>query len=694
MVNITRKKSAKELAAAAALAAQQEQHSGADSKEGIRSANRDSTLEGGSGYNKSLPGVSASHSGGTGNTHPSSTNASNDDSQSLNNAMTLMKNTHSSLERELAELKTSNEMLWRQAMLSREEQLKSQKKLDSLVRFLAGHFGSMNLSQSLLEDLDTNAGAEASSSKSHVHRTTSATSAQRPNRLSKGRMISDGRTLTQSQLVSSDEDMDDDDDLWELGDGPGRVEDEGRQFWEVDDNGKMRKVLPRSKEERNASNRPHLSRTSTPIRSSFRLPTSARKSANIIPTVSSPSSTSSPSHRFERLDGSPGAPSTVQDFDAPTPTTISLDSSNQAGGAAAKNKKNASASSLEPTANNAVALHSSTALAHLNNGQYTLDPSILNLPLGTLLSTPAGAQLLASLGQGAAPFIGPQPAVETSATSVGHNTASRFTDAGSLQGSNSAITTTDTPSGTHGTSSPAWMTAASTPTQPYPHDVTDKPPPPLQNAVDFGAQPGAVNVPGGDASIGSILGNTSIDMTDVSGTGANDLNDADFDWTDPTVKALLQAFEDQQNTTDPNQQRTQLSPLPPAHVTTPNMSSIEPIPNMYTNDDQYDDLFNNQPVNSVDFDEMFGGSSAHNAVDGGDPTGSGLPPLEPIPGSGASGLVGTQHDASAASSKPDSIQSGTESVDGQLESTPSAAPENGLFSGPTRKKRKTDQREP
>lgn len=148
------------------------------------------------------------------------------DPQSLSKAMTLMKDTHTSLERELSELKASNEMLWRQAMLSREEQLKSQKKLDGVMRFLAGQFGSMNMS--LLED-----DGEGLPSTSGVQ-------TNRIARLGKGRMIGDG--VNGAGGNASDEDMDEEADLWESGD-----HEESRQFWEVDDSGKMIKVpQPRS----------------------------------------------------------------------------------------------------------------------------------------------------------------------------------------------------------------------------------------------------------------------------------------------------------------------------------------------------------------------------------------------------------------------------------------------------------------
>lgn len=219
MAGITRKKSAKELAAAAALAAQgqgsnQAEGSGHDDVAGKTKGNQQTQGQ--------VPSSTEAQPGPTNQIGKDAV-----DSQSLNKAMTLMKDTHISLERELSELKASNEMLWRQAMLSREEQLKSQKKLDSVMRFLAGQFGSMNMS--LLEDEGDNLPS------------TSGTQPTRIARFGKGRMIGDGINGVEGN--ASDEDMDEETDLWETGD-----HEESRQFWEVDDSGKMIKVpQPRGK---------------------------------------------------------------------------------------------------------------------------------------------------------------------------------------------------------------------------------------------------------------------------------------------------------------------------------------------------------------------------------------------------------------------------------------------------------------
>lgn len=139
-------------------------------------------------------------------------------SDSLNQALTLMQTSHNSFERQLADLKASNEMLWRQAMLAREEQVKSQKKLDSVMRFLAGQFGGLNMALLGGEEGEVGLGGR--------------------------RMIGDG-------IVGMDDGMDgvageeDDEMMWEMGDdgggGVGGGERE-RDVWEVDDSGKMIKV--------------------------------------------------------------------------------------------------------------------------------------------------------------------------------------------------------------------------------------------------------------------------------------------------------------------------------------------------------------------------------------------------------------------------------------------------------------------
>jgi heat shock transcription factor len=209
LVGITRKKSAKELAAAAALAAQGSVGEGGTGSEATPAFKGESMINERRNQVRDMEFGSSPHVAKDG-----------PDSQSLSKAITLMKDTHTSLERELAELKASNEMLWRQAMLSREEQLKSQKKLDSVMRFLAGQFGNMNMA--LLEDDNENASG-------------SAAQPARISRMGKGRLIGDG--INGLDGSPSDEDMDEDAALWESGD-----REEARQFWEVDDSGKMIKV--------------------------------------------------------------------------------------------------------------------------------------------------------------------------------------------------------------------------------------------------------------------------------------------------------------------------------------------------------------------------------------------------------------------------------------------------------------------
>lgn len=209
LAGITRKKSAKELAAAAALAAQGHLGEAGTPSESSSALKGETVLDERRNLTREVEIGSSSLGSKDGA-----------DSQSLSNAITLMKDTHTSLERELAELKASNEMLWRQAMLSREEQLKSQKKLDSVMRFLAGQFGNMNMA--LLEDDNENTSG-------------SVVQPARISRMGKGRLIGDG--VNGLDGSPSDEDMDEDAALWESGD-----REEARQFWEVDDSGKMIKV--------------------------------------------------------------------------------------------------------------------------------------------------------------------------------------------------------------------------------------------------------------------------------------------------------------------------------------------------------------------------------------------------------------------------------------------------------------------
>lgn len=102
---------------------------------------------------------------------------------SVSRALTLMHATHSSLEKEMQALKSSNEMLWRQWMLSREEQMKSEKKVDSIMRFLSGQFGGMNM-----VELDGEGGA---SGVGNVATTPNETT-PRIRRLGSQKMIGDG----------------------------------------------------------------------------------------------------------------------------------------------------------------------------------------------------------------------------------------------------------------------------------------------------------------------------------------------------------------------------------------------------------------------------------------------------------------------------------------------------------------------
>lgn len=363
---------------------------------------------------------------------------------------------------------------------------------------------------------------------------------------------------------------------------------------------------------------------------------------------------SSPSKRFERLDGSPeeiarmsfetptksgssdtASPITVNSVDPSTRLFPPLQSSN------ANLGQGGDRENLQPHANNTVALHN-PAVTQLNNGQYTLDPSILNLPLGTLLSTPAGAQFLATLGQSAASFLGqPSPVPTSPRQRAAPIQGSRFSDAtvGSIihggasnaqevsRNEHAAETTDATMTGMEGDTS--WMSSTI---------------PQAEGLPDHLAQP----------FLNSAMPNVDINATQDAGllADANTLSqEVDFDWSDPAVKALLQAFESQ------NQPQAQSG----------EQSTVEP--NVFTNDDQYDELFQD-PV--IDFNGMFTNHSN-------EPTPPGVETATPSNPSAANSNAGDVADV-VNMDRPGAALS--------------ASVTDELFAGPTRKKRKTDQREP
>lgn len=78
--------------------------------------------------------------------------------------------------------------------------------------------------------------------------------------------------------------------------------------------------------------------------------------------------------------------------------------------------------SLQPHASNALTTYQHPSQHTVNVQSFSLDPALLSLPLGTLLQTPAGAQLLANLSQAAADWVNQNAA-------AGKSTADAFATA-------------------------------------------------------------------------------------------------------------------------------------------------------------------------------------------------------------------------------------------------------------------------
>jgi hypothetical protein len=315
---------------------------------------------------------------------------------------------------------------------------------------------------------------------------------------------------------------------------------------------------------------------------------------------------------------------------------------------------------LQANTNSAIAIHNPTAsqFSQFSNGQYTLDPTILNLPLGTLLSTPAGAQFLATLGQSAASFLGQTVPVPSSprrkdsapASSGIANGSTRLADTasdqvlGNLDHHGTSYTDTGNLSQSVGDASmpgldgdTSWMS-----------DVV----PQAAGLPDHLAQPFTSH-----ATHPNDLGNPDSILPNETMPGGQD---TDFDWSDPAVKALLlQAFDHHyQQQSMLSQQQSMIDQQPPI-----DQAGIGP--NVFTNDDQYDELFNQDAT--LDFDGMFNKSNEL------------TPPVVE---------TATPTDRSATTSNAGDMPD-THNISPIKPSTPDE-----LFAGPTRKKRKTDQREP
>lgn len=230
LASITRKKSAKEMAASLAAANNSNGNAKGQRGEGEEEhEDEDVNMEGGD------HGMSHGH-GGPGPSVAKTTAAatvSGDtsivDPSAVNKALTVMHAHTSHLEKQLAELKASNELLWRQAMVSREEQIKSQKKLDGVMRFLAGQFGGMAMSL---------AGDEGEGGDGQSREAVSSGRGKPVRRLGKSRMIGDG--TGRGSAGTSDDDtgaVGEDGHLWEDFDGNDK-----RDLWEFGDDGEMVKV--------------------------------------------------------------------------------------------------------------------------------------------------------------------------------------------------------------------------------------------------------------------------------------------------------------------------------------------------------------------------------------------------------------------------------------------------------------------
>lgn len=234
LASITRKKSAKEMAASQAAQAASHGARGHGKGDGEdEHEDEDVNMDGhDSGVAPHANGVGGAAQGGSasGKSGPTSGDTSIVDPSAVNKALTVMHAHTSHLEKQLAELKASNELLWRQAMVSREEQIKSQKKLDGVMRFLANQFGGMAMA------LD-GGGDEAMDAQS---REAAGAGRQGPvvRRLGKSRMIGDG-TGRISENTSDDDAMagQEDGHLWAELDGSDK-----RDLWELGDDGEMVKV--------------------------------------------------------------------------------------------------------------------------------------------------------------------------------------------------------------------------------------------------------------------------------------------------------------------------------------------------------------------------------------------------------------------------------------------------------------------
>lgn len=335
---------------------------------------------------------------------------------------------------------------------------------------------------------------------------------------------------------------------------------------------------------------------------------------------------------------------------------------------------------LMPNQHNAVALHN--PLNHLNgsaaaagSGSLTLDPSILNLSLGALLTNPAGLQLLASLGQGAVSYQ--QQQQQHQQGQEGGQGGGRFEDEGVQNGGyrsqnqrngnmqdhpmDNVVVGSGSTSGSIGNGI----------TQPY------------SSAYAHGhdQDPSFAGLWKDPSPSESLLANLDPNLDTNSAQGLPNLtanvnvNDpmldtpTDIDWSDPTIRALIESFDQDPEglirgfesgagvgagvgAGGPSDQQ-----MAYAQDQTNGVDNV----NMYTNDgDTFSDMF-----------DIHGGEGV---------------------GAGSDG-VGTGPSTSAAGSvMGDETGMDMGGGSGGEQGKP-VAQEEDIFAGPTRKKRKTDQRE-
>ena len=653
LASITRKKSAKEMAASQAAQAANHGargHGKADAED--EQEDEDVNMDGHDS------GVAAAHANGVGGAAPggsasvksgaTSGDTSIVDPSAVNKALTVMHAHTSHLEKQLAELKASNELLWRQAMVSREEQIKSQKKLDGVMRFLANQFGGMAMA------LD-GGGDEAMDAQS---REAAGAGRQGPvvRRLGKSRMIGDG-TGRISENTSDDDAMagQEDGHLWADLDGSDK-----RDLWEFGDDGEMVKVkqsrsrvrhigIAADESDQRPLSRPgHPRSISTPNRRSFDRLSSTRNAGEL-----------SPSKRFVSLEASPEEMPN-QSFDNAASDDASRTQAGQHVGGDGQNTSNA------------LTTYHAGHLQNVNVQSFSLDPALLSLPLGTLLQTPAGAQLLANLSQAAADWVN-QNAV------AGKSTADAFAAAAAASPRplsprlTSAIASVATPVGTdrfQPVPSPSEQSAPAGATEPSPagsdmlwiNDINDlftnasgaDPATQMQSMPDPSHMPlpPVVSDPAPPAP--------AFPQPDVA------MPETQINWADPQVEALLHDLvADQSSTTGPNADGSQ-------HFVDTTFN--EPNGNApYDNPLSGGGIDFEDPVFEFDFDNTFGNPMQASAVSmpnsSTEDSTNTTPTLDQEPdfAEGLGGIAGFEQPLTGVSD---------------------------MFAGPTRKKRKTDQREP